>query len=129
MEAAADHSAEFVVRGAEIGHEEATDVGGVALQGAMMLMKTRGVMMMMRGHQPVQILVVLLRRTAMVDGRAGLLGTGRAFVSGRAVLTGDSRAGRGRHRRRCRLMLLMLLMLAVLPGQLLLLVLEPLLPS
>lgn len=91
MEATADHSGEFVVRGAEIGHQEATDVGGVALEGGMMLMKTR-VMMMMRGHQRVQILVVLLRWTAMMDGRAGLLGTGGDFVSGRTVLAGDSRA-------------------------------------
>lgn len=128
MEATADHGGEFVVRGAEIGHQEAPDVGGVALQGCMVLMETRGVMMVMRGYQRVQIFVVLLRWTAMVDRRTGLLGTGRAFVSGRAMLAGDSRSGRSRHRRRCRLML-MLLMLVGLSGHFLLLILKPLLAS
>lgn len=126
MQSASDHGGELVVRGAEIGAEEAADVG-VALQGGVMLMQARRVMVMMRGHQRVQVLVVLLLRTAMVDGGAGLLGTGRAFVSGRTVLAGYSRACRRRHHRRGRLMLLMLLVLVGLPRQLLLLVLEPLL--
>lgn len=63
----------------------------------------------------------------MMDGRAGLLGARRDLVSRRTVLAGDGRASRHRHRS-CPLVL-MLLMLVGLPGQFLLLVLEPLLTS
>lgn len=50
MDAAADHRGELVVRGAEVGPEKAADVRGVALQGGMVLMQAR---MMMMVHQRV----------------------------------------------------------------------------
>jgi len=131
VEATADHGGEFVVRGAKVRPEEAADVGGVALERGVMLMQARRVVMVMRGDQRVQILVVLLLRPAVMNRRAGLLAAGRTFVSRWTVLAGDGSAGDrdcGRRRRRG-LMLLMLLMLVVLPAQLLLLVLEPLLPA
>lgn len=111
VDAATDHRGELVVRSAEIRPEEAADVGGVALESGVVLMQSRVMMMV---HQRVQVLVVLLW-AAMVDGRAGLLGTRRDLVSGWTVLAGDGRARRHRYRG-SRLMLLMLLMLVGLSG-------------
>jgi len=141
VETTADHGGELVVRGAKVRPEQAADVGGVALERGVMLMQARRrrrVVMVMRGDERVQVFVVLLLllllllRPAVMNRRAGLLAAGRAFVMTRwTVLAGDGSAG-DRHCRRCRrrgLMLLMLLVLVVLPAELLLLVLEPLLPA
>lgn len=110
---------------AEIRPEKTANVR-VALQSGVMLMQTR-VMVMVRRHQRVQVFIVLLLRAAMVDGRTGLLGTGRDFVSGWTVLAGDGRASCHRYRS-CRWML-MLLVFVALSTQFFFLILEPLLAS
>lgn len=127
MKTTAHHSGELVVRGAKIWPEETADISGIALQSGVMLMQTRRVMMMVRGHQRMEILIILLLRTAMVNGRTCLLGARCPIMIRRTVLTGNGRTG-GRHCS-CRrdLVLLMLLMLIRLSGQLLLLVFESLL--
>lgn len=132
VKASADHRGQLVVRRAEVRPEQAAYVGRVALQARVVLVEARRrrrrrVMVVVRGDQRVEVLVVLLLGPVVERRGRALLGRVGELVGGGAVVAGRGRDGdRGRGRRRPRVVLLVLV---VLPGQLLLLVLEPLLPS
>lgn len=52
MKTPADHGGELVVRGAQVGAQQASYVRGVALQAGVVLMKTGSVVMVVvRGHE------------------------------------------------------------------------------
>lgn len=127
VEASADHGGELVVSGAQVGPDETSDVRRVALEGGVMLVQTGRVVVVVRGYQRVQVLVVLLLGSVLQGRRRRLLTCMSQLVGRGAVVPACSHGSYSHGGSRG--VMLVLLVFVTLPGQLLLLVLEPLLPT